>query len=36
LEIDADGCARLPEGPGLGVELDLDWIDDRTRGERRS
>jgi L-alanine-DL-glutamate epimerase-like enolase superfamily enzyme len=36
LEIDADGCARLPEGPGLGVELDLDWIDDRTRGERMS
>jgi L-alanine-DL-glutamate epimerase-like enolase superfamily enzyme len=36
LEIDADGCARLPAGPGLGVELDLDWIDDRTRGERRT
>ena len=22
LEIDAEGCARLPDGPGLGVEVD--------------
>ncbi len=24
--IDADGCVPVPEGPGLGVELDWDWI----------
>jgi L-alanine-DL-glutamate epimerase-like enolase superfamily enzyme len=30
LEIDADGCQRLPEGPGLGVEFDWDWIEDHT------
>ena len=30
LDIDADGCLHLPTGPGLGVELDWDWIDDNT------
>ena len=30
LAIDADGCRRLPDGPGLGVALDMDWIDDHT------
>jgi L-alanine-DL-glutamate epimerase-like enolase superfamily enzyme len=30
LDITPDGCLRLPEGPGLGVELDWDWIDDHT------
>jgi L-alanine-DL-glutamate epimerase-like enolase superfamily enzyme len=30
LAIDADGCRVLPDGPGLGVELDWDWIDDHT------
>ena len=30
LAIDADGNRRLPLGPGLGVELDWDWIDDHT------
>lgn len=36
LEIDGEGCARVPEGPGLGIELDLDWIDNHTIAERRS
>jgi L-alanine-DL-glutamate epimerase-like enolase superfamily enzyme len=31
LDIDADGYKHLPPGPGLGVELDWDWIDDNTR-----
>jgi L-alanine-DL-glutamate epimerase-like enolase superfamily enzyme len=30
LAIDADGYRILPDGPGLGVELDWDWIDDHT------
>ena len=30
LDIDADGCLHLPAGPGHGVELDWDWIDDNT------
>jgi L-alanine-DL-glutamate epimerase-like enolase superfamily enzyme len=30
LAIDADGCRVLPDGPGLGVELDWDWLDDHT------
>lgn len=30
LAIDADGCRVLPEGPGLGVEMDWDWIEDHT------
>ena len=25
--IDKDGCLWAPEGPGIGVELDWDWID---------
>ena len=25
--IDADGCVAVPQGPGLGVELDWDWIE---------
>jgi len=35
LEIDAGGFAHLPAGPGLGVELDLDWIENHTRAERK-
>ncbi len=31
LGIDADGFKHMPTGPGLGVELDWDWIDDNTR-----
>lgn len=30
LEIAPDGCQHLPEGPGLGVEPDWDWIDRHT------
>jgi L-alanine-DL-glutamate epimerase-like enolase superfamily enzyme len=30
LAIDAQGCRVLPDGPGLGVELDWDWLDDHT------
>ena len=30
LDIDANGCLHLPPGPGLGVKLDWDWIDDNT------
>jgi len=36
LDIDADGYKHLPDGPGLGVELDWDWIDDNTRSTRRT
>ena len=28
--IDADGCVVVPQGPGLGVELDWDWIKSNT------
>lgn len=31
---DADGMVYLPAGAGLGVELDLDWIDDHTAATR--
>ncbi len=30
LEPDEQGFLHLPTGPGLGVELDWDWIDDHT------
>jgi L-alanine-DL-glutamate epimerase-like enolase superfamily enzyme len=29
---DEDGYVHLPTGPGLGVELDWDWIDEHTIG----
>ncbi len=31
LAIDAEGYKHLPTGPGLGVELDWDWIDNVTQ-----
>ena len=31
LAIDAEGYRHLPAGPGLGVEMDWDWIDDVTQ-----
>ena len=31
LDIDAQGYKHLPPGPGLGVELDWDWIDNVTQ-----
>lgn len=30
LEIHKDGCQHCPTGPGLGVEIDWDWVDDHT------
>ena len=30
LEIDAQGYVHLPAGPGLGIDLDWDWIEDHT------
>jgi L-alanine-DL-glutamate epimerase-like enolase superfamily enzyme len=24
--IDADGCVPVPQGPGLGVAIDWDWV----------
>jgi L-alanine-DL-glutamate epimerase-like enolase superfamily enzyme len=36
LDIDAEGYKHLPAGPGLGVELDWDWIDDNTRAVVRT
>jgi L-alanine-DL-glutamate epimerase-like enolase superfamily enzyme len=30
LRVHPDGCQHVPAGPGLGVELDWDWIDDHT------
>lgn len=30
LEIKEDGCQHCPQGPGLGVELDWDWLDNHT------
>ncbi len=30
LKIDSEGYKHLPPGPGLGVELDWDWIDNVT------
>ncbi len=32
--VDENGCVEVPEGPGLGVELDWDYIDDHKTGER--
>jgi D-galactarolactone cycloisomerase len=31
-EIDAEGCVPLPEGPGLGIEIDMDRV--RAHGEK--
>lgn len=30
LAIDGDGLRHLPDAPGLGVEMDWDWVDDHT------
>ena len=35
LDIDAAGLVHLPSGPGLGVELDWDWIDNHTVEEAK-
>ncbi|MBL9216019.1 MAG: hypothetical protein JNG83_11130 [Opitutaceae bacterium] len=34
LEADAQGYVHLPQGPGLGAELDLDWLDAHTSAVR--
>ncbi|MFO1449985.1 MAG: enolase C-terminal domain-like protein [Opitutaceae bacterium] len=36
LDADPQGLAHLPAAPGLGVELDLDWLDNHCRAARRS
>jgi L-alanine-DL-glutamate epimerase-like enolase superfamily enzyme len=36
LEIDDAGFMRLPTAPGLGVELDWDWLDRHTGQETRT
>ena len=28
--IDENGCVAVPEGPGLGVDFDWDWIKSHT------
>jgi L-alanine-DL-glutamate epimerase-like enolase superfamily enzyme len=33
-DVGADGCAHLPAGPGLGVELDHGWIENHTHAVR--
>ena len=30
--IGKDGCVSVPEGPGLGIELNWDYIESRTPG----
>jgi L-alanine-DL-glutamate epimerase-like enolase superfamily enzyme len=30
--IDADGCVPVPQGPGLGVAIDWDWVDHHRTG----
>ena len=30
LDIDAEGYLKMPAGPGLGVELDWDWLENHT------
>lgn len=35
LEIREDGCLYVPSGPGLGVDLDWDWLDNHTVEEIR-
>lgn len=35
-EPDTEGFVHLPSGPGLGIDLDLDWMENHTVGERHS
>ena len=32
--IDAQGCVSVPDGPGLGVQYDWDWIEAHRTGYR--
>jgi L-alanine-DL-glutamate epimerase-like enolase superfamily enzyme len=36
LAIDAEGCRIMPRAPGLGAEIDWDWVDDHTCDTLRS
>ena len=36
LEVDGQGYAHVPTQPGLGGQLDWDWLDNRCRSEKRS
>lgn len=36
LEIDSAGYVQVPDKPGLGVTLDLDWMENHTRHFQRS
>lgn len=31
--VNENSCVAVPEGPGLGVEFDWDWIEDHKTGE---
>jgi L-alanine-DL-glutamate epimerase-like enolase superfamily enzyme len=31
--VDREGCVAVPDGPGLGVDLDWDWIEAHKTGE---
>ena len=31
---DADGLLAIPDGPGLGIELDLDAVEKHSGGQR--
>lgn len=31
--VDENGCVEVPEGPGLGVEVDWDWVEVHKTGE---
>ena len=31
--MDSEGCVAVPEGPGLGVEFDWDFINANKTGE---
>jgi L-alanine-DL-glutamate epimerase-like enolase superfamily enzyme len=30
LDVKEDGCQHLPSGPGLGANIDWDWMDNHT------
>ena len=34
LETDAEGFLHLPDAPGLGVDLDWDWLENHTADVR--
>jgi L-alanine-DL-glutamate epimerase-like enolase superfamily enzyme len=34
LDIDVDGMMQIPDAPGLGADLDWDWLDNHTTDQR--